>query len=158
MANNKFHRIVLPTAEAFRQFLSAAENPKFGMTHGSEDENEFFNENEWVFANDHDTLMLEVLGWDKRGCYFEYHPPTTEEIECYGDDIEGHWKVIGLPDYFNEWPMPDPVPSDGILPTQEEMRAKFFAEIIKRWTESEFFFLRSQSYQEYLQNWEEEVV
>lgn len=157
MANDKFHRVVLPTAKAFRQFLNAAENSKFGMTYCNNDGNEFFKENEWVFTNDLETLMLEVLDWEKRGCYFEYHPPTPQEIECYGEDMEGAWKIIGLPDYFNEWPMTDPVPSDGILPTQEEMRARFFAKIIKRWTEYEFFFLRSQNYQEYLKDWEDEV-
>lgn len=156
MTDKKFYRAALPTADSFRQFLVDADRPKFGMTSCSNDGYDLFGINEWVFANDIESLMLAALRWEERGCYFEYNSAKVEELKAYGDDLIGDWKVIGVPSYFNECFRCDPLPSNGILPTQDYVRARYFERILKQTFDHDLFFLRSESYDRYFQDWKAE--
>ncbi|MGE5648888.1 MAG: hypothetical protein ACM34A_01715 [Bacillota bacterium] len=141
------YRKILKSPAEFREFLHSIERPKFAIT-DFDSKSEFLQQHEWIFSNDMHLLMRAVLGWDKRGCSLAYQ-------EAY-EEYDGSWRVIDLPDYFNDAAAAlQIVPANGNSKTDDAIRA-FFNEVWRDAYSYGFFTLEAESYDGYLDDWNEE--
>ena len=142
-------RAVLPKVRDFLAFWEQAGRSRYAVreigtvTHLQLDE--------WVFSDDRDAMMREVLSWDAQGLTFVWCDPTDAERAEWGDDLEGLWHVPGLPDYLGD-AFADLPPREA-APNQEVLRRAFFDAILKTSECYGFFELDMLDSRDYLRDW-----
>jgi|GEM_PF-5453990 hypothetical protein len=94
----KVFRSVITSGAQFEEYVNGIGRPRFAVSCGGDDPGGAqASPDEWLFANDIDSLMREFLDWDGRGLRMEFDQPATEDA-----DVAASWTVVGLPAHFND--------------------------------------------------------
>lgn len=139
------YRKNLKTPTEFRDFIHAIGRPKFAITDSSDGDCEFLQKDEWIFSDDSDLLMQALFNWQEQGCRLVYQEPSEE--------FDGEWMVVGLPDYFNDAAALVRVAPDNESSESDDARKAFFNEVRENSYTYGFFSLNSESYDDYLKDW-----
>lgn len=143
-------RAVLPKARGFLTFWERVGRPRYAVREDT-DHVTFLARDEWVFSDNRDAMMREVLSWDSRGLCFVWRDPTDAERAEWGDELEGAWNVPDLPDFladaFTDLPARDAAPS------QEALREALFDTVLKVTECYGFFELDMTDARDYLKDW-----
>jgi hypothetical protein len=92
------HRYVIKNAAQFETCVNHIGRPQFSITcvgDPSEQSGASVVLDEWLFADDLESLMREFFAWDARGIHMELIAPSPDEKRS------ANWMVVGLPAYLN---------------------------------------------------------
>ncbi|MFL9910273.1 hypothetical protein [Paraburkholderia sp. RL17-337-BIB-A] len=91
-------RSAITNGAQFEEYVNAIGRPLFAVSCGGNDPGAARAAlDEWLFADDIESLMRAFLDWDARGIHMEQEQPATNEGEGGGS-----WSVVGLPAHFND--------------------------------------------------------
>lgn len=143
-------RAVLPKMRDFLAFWERVGRPRYAVREDSHHAT-FLQRDEWVFSDDRDAMMRDVLSWDAKGLSFVWCEPTDAERAEWGDEIEGSWNVPGLPDFLAD-AFAD-LPASDAAPSQEALRSAFFDTVLRVTECYGFFELDMIDARDYLKDW-----
>jgi hypothetical protein len=93
------HRYVIKNAAQFETCVNHIGRPQFAITCVGDPFDQCGPSlvlDEWLFADDLESLMREFFAWDARGVHMELVSPEP------GEKRSASWVVVGLPDYLNK--------------------------------------------------------
>ena len=143
-------RAVLPKARDFLSFWERVGRPRYAV-HEDAGHVTFMQHDEWVFSDDRDAMMREVLSWDSQGLCFVWCDPTDAERAEWGDELEGAWNVPGLPDFLAD--AFANLPAREAAPSQEALREALFDTVLSVTECYGFFELDMTDARGYLKDW-----
>lgn len=143
-------RRTLKTGADFENFVEQAGRPQFALRLGEgPDFVTNLCEDEWLFSDDLDCLMRALFGWEERGIDLHYQEPE-------GDDMDGYWEVVGLPDYFNDAAASIAIQDHESDRARDLARHAFFNVVMDGAYSYGLFALENNSYASYIQDWKED--
>lgn len=143
-------RAVLPKMRDFLAFWERVGRPRYAVREDSHHAT-FLQRDEWVFSDDRDAMMRDVLSWDAKGLSFVWCEPTDAERAEWGDEIEGSWNVPGLPDFLAD--AYADLPASDAAPSQEALRSAFFDTVLRVTECYGFFELDMTDARDYVEDW-----
>ncbi|WP_144151396.1 hypothetical protein [Paraburkholderia sp. BCC1885] len=150
--DTKVFRSVITSGAQFEEYVNGIGRPRFAVSCGGDDSGGAqANPDEWLFANDIDSLMRAFLDWDARGIRMEYGQTAGEDA-----DLVASWSVVGLPNHFND---ATSNLNSGLLGVmckamgQDGARTAFLESLFSDAWAYDFVALRSSRYDSFIEEW-----